>query len=235
MFIRNGLRRAAYVGLAVVAGASAGCAQMSPTHMGALAGTGFGAATGAVIGSGSGNAGEGALIGAAAGALGGALLGNAEQSRMERDAALARAQNVEFQNHVMQTALTNTDVILMAQSGLGDDVIVNSIRTRGGRFDTTPQALVMLKNSGVSDAVVREMQSPGYLSAGATTVVTPPLAGPPLVGPPPPDVVFVPAAPPPPAIIIEHGPHCGPPPFWRPRRHRHYHGGGAYLHFDLHN
>jgi outer membrane lipoprotein SlyB len=232
MFIRDDLRQAAWMGLAVLIGASAGCAQMSPTHMGALAGTGFGAATGAVIGSGSGNAGEGALIGAAAGALGGALLGNAEQSRMERDAALAHAQNVEFQNQVMQNALTNTDVVMMAQSGLGDDVIINSIRTRGGRFDTTPQALVMLKNSGVSDFVVREMQSPGYLTAGATTVVTPPLVGPPPIGPPPPDVVFVPAPPPPPAIIIEHGHHhCGPPPFWRPRRYR----GGPHVHFEVHN
>jgi len=39
------------------------------------------------------------------------------------------------ESQMVATALTNSDVIKMAQNGVGDDVIVNAIRTRGGAFD----------------------------------------------------------------------------------------------------
>jgi hypothetical protein len=52
----------------------------------------------------------------------------------------------------------------MSQNGVSDDIICEEIRTRGGRFDTTPEAIIALKEAGVSDRVVKMMQdtSRGY-------------------------------------------------------------------------
>ncbi|WP_166824329.1 glycine zipper domain-containing protein [Thalassoroseus pseudoceratinae] len=197
-----------------------GCA--TSTGNGALFGTGLGATTGAVLGSVSGNAGKGALIGATAGALGGALVGNAEDAARQRDAAWAHAYQVEQQQFAAQ-AVTNADVVTMTQSGVSQEVIINAIRTRGGQFDTSPNALIWLKNSGVSDAVIATMQQSGSPIApvSTTTVVPPPAIGP--------EVIVVEPRPAP--IFV----HPGPIRFRSPRRCRPYrrHGHSAHLHIDL--
>jgi hypothetical protein len=58
-------------------------------------------------------------------------------------------------------AITNREVVDMAQNRVSDEVICNAIRTRGGRFNTTPESIVTLKNSGVSDRVIEAMQNNG--------------------------------------------------------------------------
>lgn len=160
--------------------AGAGCQGMNHTQNGALVGTGVGALGGALIGQHNGHTGRGAALGALAGGVGGALLGNAQDSRDERDAAIAQAHYSEQQRQAAATALTNADLVRMAQSGVGDEVIVQSVRSRGGSFDLRPDAIIALKQSGVSDRVLVEIQKAGeapprtVVSPGATYVAGPP-------------------------------------------------------------
>ena len=135
-----------------------GCSTLDHTTKDALIGSGLGAATGAIIGHQSGNRGAGAALGAVTGVIAGSLVGNAKDAREERDAAYAYAHQVEQEQRAAQLAITNNHVIGMACSGAGDAVIMNAIRSRGGRFDVSPEAIVQLKQNGVSDAVIYLMQ-----------------------------------------------------------------------------
>ncbi len=194
------------IGLALFVVLPLGCTHFDPVTGSTLVGSGLGATTGAIIGHQSGHTGTGALIGAAAGALGGALVGDAQQSRAQRDAAFAYADRQSQQ--IAAGAVTNTDVIYMTQNGLGEDVIINAIHTRGGQFDTSPQSLIHLKSSGVSDSVISVMQNSGSRIAPVSYVAPPP--------PPRPSVIVV--EPPPRPIYFghfgrHHHHHC------RPHRH----------------
>jgi hypothetical protein len=146
---------------------------------GAVVGTGLGALTGAIVGSAFGrrDAAAGALIGAAAGGLGGALVGHAQDEKNQQNAQAAQAAYQQAQAQADQAALTNADVVYMVRSGLSPEVIINSIHSRGGRFDTTPDAIVQLKANGVSDYLIQVMQTTPPPSA----TVPPPVA----YGPPP--------------------------------------------------
>jgi uncharacterized protein YcfJ len=140
---------------------------------GGVVGGGLGAITGALVGSlmGRRDAAAGALIGAAAGATGGALLGHAQDERNQQVSTAAQVQYQQAQAVAEQNALTNADVVYMVKSGLSEQVVVNSIHSRGGRFDTTPDGIVQLKANGVSDYVIQVMQSTPPPSA---TVMPPP-------------------------------------------------------------
>jgi hypothetical protein len=172
-------------------GLFAGCQMMNNTQSGALVGSGLGALTGAVIGGEGGHAAGGALIGAAVGGLAGGTVGHSEDVRQEQEAAILQA-------HYMQqsrNALTNLDLVRLAQSGISEDVIISSIQTRGGRFDLSPDALIQLKANGVTDRVILAMQRDGgYVEPAEppVNVIVAPPPGP--FGPPP---VFVPPPPPP--------------------------------------
>jgi uncharacterized protein YcfJ len=184
--------------------ALAGCLPMNYTQSGAMVGSGLGAVTGAVIGGEGGHAAGGALAGAAIGALAGGLVGNSEDMRAEQDAAFFQASYAAQ----ARAALTNFDVIRMAQSGVSDDVLIGAIQSRGGRFELSPDSIIQLKTSGVSDRVILSMQQPGAVSAPPPVVVVPQPAPPPVgifVAPPPP--------PPPPGISFE---------FWSRGPHRHW-------------
>lgn len=50
--------------------------------------------------------------------------------------------------------LTNRTVIDMAKAGLDDEIIVSAIRRSDANFDIAPKALLELKDSGVSNAVI---------------------------------------------------------------------------------
>jgi len=182
----------------------AGCRNMNNTQSGALAGGGVGTVAGALIGGASGHAGEGALIGAAAGAITGGLAGNAADAREERDAAVAHAQYEHARSQAIAQAVTESDVITMTRNGVGDEVIINSIRTRGCRWNSAPENVIALKQQGVSDRVITAMQNTGLHPAVAAPL------------PPPPAVVY---APPPPPVggVVVVGPGYGPRPYWGPR------------------
>lgn len=80
-------------------------------------------------------------------------------------------------------ALTNADIVSMVQAGLGETVVLATIRTATARaFDVTPTGLIDLKKNGVSDAIVALMIDPaGTL---APTVQSAPVAAPILPGMP---------------------------------------------------
>ncbi len=163
----------------------------------ALVGTGIGAVAGAALGDNSGHAARGAVLGAATGAIAGSLIGSAEEARVERDVALA-----ELAAH-RQPALQNHDLVYMAQNGLGEEVIINAIHTRGGSFDLTPAALVQLRQSGVGDRVIVAAQQ----ARPAPTVI---------VAAPQPEVVVVR---PQPRVQFTIG--TSPLVHWHYRRHHH--------------
>ncbi len=143
----------------LIAVAGAGC--QNNTQRGAAIGGVGGGVVGAVVGKELGNTAAGALVGAGAGALAGGLIGNAEDKAEERDDALrAAAQERSARIHEAQ-AVTTREVVEMSQNNVSDEVICNAIRTRGGRFDTTPDGIIALKNAGVSDHVIEMMQNTG--------------------------------------------------------------------------
>jgi hypothetical protein len=185
--------------LAMLGVGLSGCANMNNTQSGAVAGTGLGAVAGAIVGEATGHPGAGALIGAATGATAGALVGNAEDNREERDAAVAHAQYESARNQAIARAVTEADVVTMARSHVGDAVIINSIHTRGCLWDGTPDAVIRLKQQGVSDQVITAMQNSG-IRVPATA------------GPVPPPVYYAP--PPPPAGVVVVGPGYYGPRYW---------------------
>jgi hypothetical protein len=72
-------------------------------------------------------------------------------------------------------ALTNDDVVKMVQVKLGDGVIIAKIKSSACKFDTSTDALIKLKEAGVSDAVMQAMAE----AAGAATSAAAPAAHPP--------------------------------------------------------
>ena len=157
-----------------------GCASLSNTEKGVGVGGLIGAGTGAIVGSAVGRPGAGAAIGAGVGALSGGLVGNAvDESEKKQKVALAAAQQ--------QTAarLGLIDVVQLTQQHISDDVVIGQIRSTGSIFYLSSQDIVYLKQNGVSDGVIREMQ---------TTASRPAVRR--VYGPPPP-VVFVETGPPP--------------------------------------
>ena len=57
-------------------------------------------------------------------------------------------------------ALRNDDVVKMAKAGLDDGIIISKIKSSRTQFDTSPDALIALKTSGVSSPVLRAMTEP---------------------------------------------------------------------------
>ena len=79
-----------------------------------------------------------------------------------------------------QVGLNNYDVVQMSHGGVSDDVIIGAIRSRGGQFDLSPEAIIVLNQQKVSDRVVQYMQENvnkpvEKLSTvrRATTIITP--------------------------------------------------------------
>lgn len=123
------------------------------TEKGMAAGSLLGAGTGAVVGSATGDAGAGALIGGALGAIGGGLVGaglDETEARNKERIAAATAQPAS-------TPISVAEIVQMAHSGVGDDVICSSIRSSNAIFQLTPTDVVNLHNQGVSDRVIQTM------------------------------------------------------------------------------
>jgi hypothetical protein len=55
---------------------------------------------------------------------------------------------------VAQQELNNGAVIKLTKAGLSDDLIVTTINSQAGTYDTSTDALIALKSAGVSDKVV---------------------------------------------------------------------------------
>lgn len=184
------------------------------TASGTIVGGAFGAVTGAIIG-GKKDRGEGALIGAGVGALTGNLLGRSKDAQDERRAAAGAAAVGQMNQQAAAMAVTNYDLLQMTRAGVSEDVIISTMRSRGARIDLSPQALIALKQQGVSDRVVMAAQD---MTNGVGYAPAPPAA-----------VGIVRELPPPPtAVIVE--------PAWRPyyyypppHYYHHHHGPRTYV------
>lgn len=140
------------------------------TASGTIMGGALGAVTGAIVG-GKKDRGEGALIGAGVGALAGNLLGRSKDRADERRAAAGAAAVSQLNQQVAAAAISNYDLVEMTRAGVSDDVIISTMRARGTRLDLSPNALIMLKQNGVSDRVVLAAQN--MASAPAAYPVAP--------------------------------------------------------------
>lgn len=56
-----------------------------------------------------------------------------------------------------QKPLTNADVVEMVKAGLAEDTIVLTIERSASDFDTSPPALIALKQNGVSQKIMDAM------------------------------------------------------------------------------
>lgn len=80
-----------------------------------------------------------------------------------------------------QTALTNENIVKMAKAGLSEDVIAATVNASPGKYDTSPDGLVKLKTSGVSDKVITLLVQKNSTSTPAEGA---PNAAPAVSGPP---------------------------------------------------
>ncbi len=76
-------------------------------------------------------------------------------------------------------ALNNDTIIKLSKAGLDDSVIIQTIQTQPGAYDTAPDDLIALKNAGVSQKVIVAMQARSaglVVRPGSNTVDPAPLA-----------------------------------------------------------
>jgi len=128
-----------------------GCA--TNTETGALTGAGVGGVGGAIVGSALHAPGLGAVIGAGAGALTGAAIGHAEDKREAREQAQAVAASIQIQQQGM------SDIARMTLNKVPEDIIINQVRTSPIIYSLAPNQIDWLRQNGVSDTVIREMQT----------------------------------------------------------------------------
>jgi hypothetical protein len=75
-----------------------------------------------------------------------------------------------------QAALTNDAILKMTKAGLGEDLVLSTIRSQPGTFTTSADDLIALKTGGVSDKVIAAMMekmSGGGAAAPAKPAATP--------------------------------------------------------------
>ncbi len=160
---------------------SCGCSTMSNTGAGAATGGIIGGTLGTLAGLAVGRPLAGAAIGAGAGAGLGAIAGNAEDRAEAREnaavqQAVAQQQQVAAQQQqVVIGPVGLQEIAKMAQDHISDAIIINYIRNSGTTYNLRGVDIDYLKQQGVSDPVVIEMQSHPHPSVppGGVTVVQP--------------------------------------------------------------
>jgi hypothetical protein len=63
----------------------------------------------------------------------------------------------------VQTTMTNDSVLRMVKAGLSDDLIVQTITDQPGQYATDADALVALKQAGVTDRIIQAMVNKGRI------------------------------------------------------------------------
>ncbi len=158
---------------------ASGCSNMNNTQADALGGGILGAGIGALAD--RKHPGTGAAVGGAVGAVTGAVVGSAQDADERRvKAAQAMAAN-------QAPPMTLEQIADMAHNGIGDQVIIEKIRTNGYAYNLTPEQITWLHNQSVSDAVIFEMQRRYYRPRAGY------VDGPGVYVAPPPPVVVAPA------------------------------------------
>ena len=75
-----------------------------------------------------------------------------------------------------QQALNNDVIVKMMKAGLSDTVIIETINSSPGSYDTSPTGLIALKQAGVSDKVISAIVLRGPAKSAANDAVPPPTA-----------------------------------------------------------
>jgi hypothetical protein len=132
-----------------------GCTSMSHTEQGAVTGGVVGGAAGALVGSAFHAPLAGAAVGAGVGALAGGAAGNAQDRAEDR----AVRQAAATQAAAARSMLTLEEIVKMTQSHIEDAVIINQIRQTGSVYNLNGDQIIWLKQQGVSDAIITEMQT----------------------------------------------------------------------------
>jgi hypothetical protein len=83
-----------------------------------------------------------------------------------------------------QTALTNDAIIKMAKAGLGEEILLSTIKTQPGHYSIAADDLIALKGAGVSDKVIAAMIEKNA-SGGAAPTPAAPSGNPPAAAPKP--------------------------------------------------
>ncbi len=83
----------------------------------------------------------------------------------------AAAQSREIYLGPQPKAMTVQDVIKLSKASLGDDVIIEQLKTRNQRFDLSTDQLIQLKTAKVSERVIEVMINPAYKPAPAASPV----------------------------------------------------------------
>jgi hypothetical protein len=74
-----------------------------------------------------------------------------------------------------QLSLNNEAVIKMVGAGLSDPIVVSTVQSSPGQYNTSPEGLIGLKKAGVGDSIIAAILSKKAGSAGVTyTAATPP-------------------------------------------------------------
>jgi len=76
---------------------------------------------------------------------------------------------------VAQQSLNNAAVVKLVKAGLTEDLIVSTINTQPGSYDTSTDGLIALKGAGVSDKVVSAIVAKAAGSAPAAAVAASPV------------------------------------------------------------
>lgn len=125
---------------------AAGCADTGEnTKKGAVVGGLIGAGAGAIIGQqAGGHPITGAAIGGSVGALSGSLIGSGIDKK-------AQGTNTSGEK------LSISDIVLLSKNKISDADIISKINDTGSVFRLSAEEITMLKNEGVSNAVVNAM------------------------------------------------------------------------------
>ena len=127
----------------------------------------MGALTGGAIGDNNGEAAAGAAIGAVVGGLTGAAIGDSVDQEIAHDRAAAQQQL----NARLSRAVSPQIAIDMTSAGLADSVIITHIQSNGVAYRPQTADLITMSHAGVSEAVIRSMQTAPLATAPAPTPV----------------------------------------------------------------
>jgi hypothetical protein len=69
--------------------------------------------------------------------------------------------------------ITNDSILQLVKAGLGEEVIVGMVATQPGQYTVTPEALIALKQAGVSDKLIAAIVGRAAKGSATTTEMAP--------------------------------------------------------------
>jgi hypothetical protein len=114
---------------------------------------------------------------------------------MTRNATLGVLTAALLSICLAQSVLNNDAIVKMVKAGLGEDIVVSTIKSQPGQYGTTADELIALKKAGVPDKIIAAM-----IDKGAAPSANPLVAAAPAAPAPAGAVHSAPAGTPPPVV-----------------------------------